>query len=183
MEVVTFCSMAISGGGGGERVEGLQQLTQHWWNGSNMSIWLLLWWIITSWGTNIPQKCFLSRVTFWTSRNPPCVLNYSDAQKHAEMWGTVDHRAAKNPECLIRVCACAPASVCGGVCQARRWQGVGRGLWTWLLCLAPPVTESEGDVARPWLPQLGQSGMSARGRISACLPPCAALWHRSPYGL
>lgn len=60
-----------------------------------------------------------------------------------------------------RVCVCVPASACGGVYQARRWQGVGRGLWTWLLGSALPVTDSEGDIARPWLPQLGQSGVSA----------------------
>lgn len=88
------------------------------------------------------------------------------------------------PHISVWLCAsvCVCAAVCGWLCQARRWQGVGRGLWTWLLCLAPPVTESEGDITRPQPPQPGQSGASACGWISACLLPRAALWHTSPYG-
>lgn len=36
--------------------------------------------------------------------------------------------------------------------------------------------QRRGDVARPWLPQLGQSGVSARGRKSACLTAvCSAV--------
>ena len=93
----------------------------------------------------------------------PCPLSVYFA-----LWSSFPHISACYCYILIRVCVCVcvcvcvPASVCGRVCQARRWQGAGRGPWTWLLGCALPVTESEGDIARPWLPQLGQSGVSAR---------------------
>lgn len=48
-------------------VEGLQQLTQHWWNGSNMGFGYCC-------GESLlPKKSLLCRITFQTSRWHPCV--------------------------------------------------------------------------------------------------------------
>lgn len=146
-------------------VQGLQQLTQHWRNGSNMCIWSLLRWIITTWGTEMSP---FQNYSVGLTQSSLCPQIFLFVLLYAPAFPTF------LPHFFASACVC----VCGWLCQARQWQGVGCGLWTWPLCLALPVTESKETSPGRGCP----SWTNEAWWISTCLPPCAALWHRSPYG-
>lgn len=173
MEVVTFSIMAH-----GRwcqllqtldhlQVQGLQQLTQHWRNGSNMCIWSLLRWIITTWGTEMSP---FQNYNVGLTQSSLCPQIFSFFLLCGPAFPTfLPH--------FFHQCACVWLIVPGKAVT---------GCWLRSVNLATLFSSASdrkrGDITQPWLPQLGQSGVSACGWISACLPPCAAPWHRSPYG-
>lgn len=115
------------------------------------------------------QKCLLSRITIWAWHNPPYVLKILFCVFCSAV-------QLSSHSCLIFL-ACVWLIVPGKAVT---------GCWLRSVNLATLFNSASdrkrGDITQPWLPQLGQSGVSSRGWISACLPPCASPWHRSPYG-